>query len=133
MLSNFIIGFPTETWEQIRQTFSFAEEIDVDIVNFHIATPLPKTKLMKQCVELGLINEKDRMMGYTKGVITTKEFTPIDLQILRAYEWDRINFSTPEKTKKIASMCNLTMEKLDLWRRQTRRQLGLTMPADNHG
>jgi hypothetical protein len=36
------------------------------------------------------------LMGYTKGIIFTDEFSGVDLQILRAFEWDRINFKTPE-------------------------------------
>ena len=41
----FIIGAPGETWETIRQTFRFAEELDLDYCSFNIATPLPATKL----------------------------------------------------------------------------------------
>jgi radical SAM superfamily enzyme YgiQ (UPF0313 family) len=39
--ANFIIGFPGETWEEIRDTLRFAEELNPDYVRIFIATPLP--------------------------------------------------------------------------------------------
>ena len=44
--------------------------------------------------------------GFGKGVINTDEWTATELQIKRAYEWDRINFpaSRPDHHKKIAKM-----------------------------
>jgi radical SAM superfamily enzyme YgiQ (UPF0313 family) len=33
---NFMIGFPTETWDEIRRTIRFAEEIDIDYVKIFI-------------------------------------------------------------------------------------------------
>ena len=126
VISNFVIGFPGETWEQIRQTIEYAEKIDVDMVNFHIATPLPKTELMDLCIRDGYVKPSDNLFGYTKGVISTSEFTNIELQILRAFEWDRINFKTDEKKKKFASMEAVSMEELNSWRLRTRRKLGMT-------
>ena len=35
------------------------------------------------------------------GVMQTTQFKASDLTILRAYEWDRINFTDPKKRKKI--------------------------------
>ena len=125
---NFIIGFPHETWDQIRETFDFAEKIDVDLVNFHLATPLPKTELMDICVKEGYL-PKDYcgVVGYTKGCISTDEFTGQELQFLRAYEWDRINFKTEDKRKKIAKIVSLNLDELDKWRKDTRRKLGVSV------
>ena len=39
--------------------------------------------------------------------------------VLRAYEWDRINFATPKKREKIASMMGVTQEKLNQIRKET--------------
>ena len=33
------------------------------------------------------------------GEIKSDDWTPDDLTVLRAYEWDRINFSDPKKLK----------------------------------
>lgn len=128
VISNFVIGFPGETWDQIRRTVVFAESLDLDLVNFHIATPLPKTRLMDMCIEHGFLSSEDDVLaGYTKGIISTDEFSPTDLQIIRAYEWDRINFKTQEKTETIARIEGITVEQAAAWRVRTRRGLGTTL------
>ena len=132
IIANFVIGFPGETWEQIRQTFRFAESIDVDLVNFHIATPLPKTELMDICLRDGYLPkdfdiEKNLTSGYSKGMICSNEFTSNELEILRAYEWDRINFSTPERKKTISRMEGISIEELEKWRVETRRKVGVNV------
>lgn len=131
MTADFIIGIPGETWEDIRETFRFAESCDIDLCMFHIATVLPKTDLYKLCKEQNLLPEdfsfyNDRVnFGYCKGSITTDEFTPEELRVLRAYEWDRINFSTPEKRKRACRLMEITEEQLKEHRKKTRRSLGL--------
>lgn len=133
LISNFVIGFPGETWEQIRRTIAFAESLDLDLVNFHIATPLPKTRLMDLCLEHGFISSEEALLsGYTKGIISTEEFTVTDLQILRAYEWDRINFKSERKIHKIAAMEGITLNELENWRRSTRKNLGTTVNREKH-
>lgn len=126
IIANFVIGFPKETWEQIRTTFAYAEKIPADIINFHIATPLPKTELMEECIEKGFIKKENiSRTGYTQGIISTEEFTPKELQILRAFEWDRINFATKEKREKIAEIEGISLEELDRWRKETRAKVGV--------
>ena len=63
--------------------------------------------------------------GFGRATITTDEFTPEELQILRAFEWDRINFKDADKTAKIARMNGLTLDELEAWRVSTRRGLGV--------
>jgi len=128
--ANFVIGMPGETWEDLRQTFRFAEELDLDVAHFHIATPLPKTDLYNICKENGYLPESfsfldPNFLGYAYGFITTEEFTPLELAVLRAYEWDRINFSTPEKIARVAKLYCSTPERLAAHRKSTRRRLGL--------
>ncbi|MDD5108731.1 MAG: radical SAM protein [Candidatus Omnitrophica bacterium] len=136
VIANFVIGFPGETWEQIRDTFKYAQKLNVDMVNFHIATPLPKTELMDVCLENKLLPDDyvkniSKYSGYGKGLITTKEFTPFELEVLRSFEWDRINFSSPERREKIARMHGITMEELGDWRINTRRNLGVNSKVKN--
>lgn len=136
LTANFVIGFPGETWEQIRDTFRYAEKLNVDMVNFHIATPLPKTELMDICLRDKLLPEDytkniANYSGYGKGLITTKEFTPFELEVLRSFEWDRINFSSPERKKRIARMHGITLEELEDWRMNTRRNLGINNMVKN--
>jgi radical SAM superfamily enzyme YgiQ (UPF0313 family) len=128
--ANFVIGFPGETWEEIRQTFRFAEQCDFDLAHFHIATPLPKTDLYLAARDQGLLPADfsftdPRYFGFARAFIATDEFTPEELMTLRAYEWDRINFSTPEKTAKVGEMMGLDAAALTEHRRQTRRKIGI--------
>ncbi len=119
--ANFIIGFPGETWEEIRQDLKFAGELDVDYVKIFIATPLPNTELYgiakkNNCLVEGF--DFNRHL-WTDGWIKTEEFEPQNLKILRAYEWDRINFIDPARRKKIAKMMNVTEERLNEIRKET--------------
>lgn len=126
----FIIGIPGETWEMIRETLKFADGLDLDYCSFNIATPLPATDLYKTAKEKNLLPEDFDFnaldfKGFGRATITTNEFTPEELQILRAFEWDRINFKTPEKIARIAKMHGLTIEEIQNWRKSTRRGLGV--------
>lgn len=128
--AHFVIGLPEETWEEIRKTFSFAESLDTDLVVFHIATPYPKTEMYEYAKKHNMLPENFSFFntdfyGTSRGFITTKEFTPFELMVLRSFEWDRINFKTPEKTAKIAKMMNFTLEELNEHRRRTRQKCGV--------
>lgn len=128
--ANFVIGFPGETWDEIRATFAFAEKCNFDIVQFYIATPLPNTDLYKMAVEQQLLPENfsftsDAYFGFGEGFITTDEFTPFELKILRAFEWDRINFNSPQKIEKAAKMMNLSISELNEHRKKTRINAGV--------
>ncbi len=130
VISNFVFGFPGETWEQIRRTIAYAESLDLDIVNFHLATPMPKTELMEMCIKEGLIESEDDVIGYTHGVIQTSEFSKTDLQILRAFEWDRINFKSQKDIENISRMEGITVDEVEEWRKRTRKTLGIGYQLD---
>lgn len=131
MRANFVIGFPGETWEEIRDSLRVAEELDLDMVDIHIATVLPKTELYELAKKTHSLPDgysffDDHVnFGFGKGNITTDEFTPMELEVLRAYEWDRINFSTPEKRKRACRIMNITEEELKEHRKQTRLHCGM--------
>lgn len=136
ILSNFVVGFPGETWEEIRETFAFAEKLDVDIVNFHIATPLPKTELMDIGIRDNLlpsdyVENISQYSGYGKGLISTKEFTPFELEVLRSFEWDRINFSSQTRRQAVARLNGISMEELEGWRSNTRKSSGINSQVKN--
>ena len=127
IITNFIIGTPGESWAQIRESLHYAETLAADVINIHIATPLPKTELMNICIREGLLKSEDDVSGYTVSAIQTDEFTGLDLQILRAYEWDRINFTDPARGKRVGRIYGLTEEETARWRIETRRSLGATV------
>ncbi len=122
--ANFIIGFPTERWGEIRQTIKFAEDIDVDYVKLFTAIPLRNTKLWELCEKEHAFKEefdKSESM-WNVGQIETKEFSSRDLTVLRAYEWDRINFTSVEKRRRTAEMMGITEDELLEIRRKTLNQ-----------
>ena len=58
-LANFIIGFPTETLEDLEATKRLADQINADIYVFSIATPLPGTRLYE------MVGEEIRPQDYS--------------------------------------------------------------------
>lgn len=86
---------------------------------------------MEVCIKEGYLpkdfNENISAVGYTHGIISTEEFTPQELQILRAFEWDRINFRSKERKEAIAKIQGISMEELEQWRKDTRRKLGVNV------
>lgn len=73
----FVIGFPGESPAQLKNTLRFAENLEVDNINFFFATPLPGTPLLELCKEKGLIKGK---LDYTAlkseyPVFATKDFS----------------------------------------------------------
>ncbi len=125
--ANFIVGFPGERWDEIRQTIKFAESFEADYVKIAIATPLPNTELYRIAKDGGYLpaNFTFDDMDWSHGQIETDEFTSQDVAILRAYEWDRINFADPERRKNIARMMNVTEDELNQIRKRTLRSLKL--------
>jgi anaerobic magnesium-protoporphyrin IX monomethyl ester cyclase len=115
LAANFVIGFPGETWDEIRETIRFAEELDSNYTKIFIATPLPNTELYNIAAKSNCLRKNFSFTKHlwTDGAIETDEFRAQDLKILRAYEWDRINFSSSEKRKRIAKMMGITEERLN--------------------
>jgi len=120
--ANFIIGFPTETWEEIRETIKFAEEIQVDYAKIFIAIPLRNTEmydLAEKTNSLIMDPLEAETMWTVGGVISSEHWSADDLTILRSYEWDRINFTNPKKLKKIADRMGISINELNDIRRRT--------------
>lgn len=128
--ANFMIGFPTETWDEIRQTLKAAEKIDADYVKLFAVIPLRNTRLWQACEEKGAFKdgfEAAERVWSTGQMVETDEFSANDITILRAYEWDRINFSDPQKRKKTAAMMDIGEDELVRIRKRTFDNVHLTL------
>lgn len=55
--SNFIVGLPGETREELMQTFDFAKEVGFDSAAFFIAVPYAGTELYETCKARGWLKE----------------------------------------------------------------------------
>ena len=116
--ANFIIGFPTETWDEILQTLKLADEIDVDYAKIFNAIPLRNTEMydlaqMTNSIIMDTTHKNAKSVWTVGGVIKSDEWTADDLTILRAYEWDRINFTDKNKLKKTADRMQISVEELN--------------------
>jgi len=80
---------------------------------------LYKIALERKCLADDII---DDTINWRYGVIKSDEWTSKDVSILRAYEWDRINFSR-DRISKTAELWGLTIEELQNIRKQTRDSL----------
>jgi len=63
----FIIGFPEETDETIKETMQMIEELDLDLVNVFNLIPFPGTRLFQQCLEHKLFLNKVNTNTLWKG------------------------------------------------------------------
>ena len=77
--SLFMIGFPTETKEDILKTISFAKELNPDIAQFLVTTPYPGTELWHLCKEYGEINVGD-WSDFTMYASNSAPFIPFSLK-----------------------------------------------------
>lgn len=121
-IANFILGYPGEKWNEILDTVNFAERCNADYVKFFVAVPLKGTRLWDMAQEM------DAFAGDPSGInvewrfsqIKSDEWTSKDVSILRAYEWDRVNFSTPEKRKRMTELWRMSEDELFKIRKRTR-------------
>lgn len=121
---NFIIGFPSETWDEIRETIQYAENCGADYVKFFVAVPLIGTELYDIAIKNDALihSEEYPITDWRYSQIKSEEWSAKDISILRAYEWDRINFS-PEKIENIAKLWGVSVDKLQEIRKNTRDAL----------
>jgi radical SAM superfamily enzyme YgiQ (UPF0313 family) len=81
----FIIGYPGETLDDMRKTLDYANMLPLDQRNIYIATPYPGTPLYEECRQEGwLVSDDYKDLLYTKGLIQTPEFTPGQVEELKA-------------------------------------------------
>ena len=97
----FIIGFPGETLADMRETFAYARELDLNSACFFIAQPLPGTRLFDISVRNGYLPADFRFEDatYSRGVISTPDWTADQVQKLANTELLkyqlRANFKNP--------------------------------------
>jgi anaerobic magnesium-protoporphyrin IX monomethyl ester cyclase len=119
---HFIIGFPGETWDEIRQTISYAESLQADYTKFFIYQPLPHTPLGDKLLADGMIKGSVNVqsdLNWSESVVVSDDWSTERLRYLRAFEWDRINFNSQEKKERIAKMMSISMEQLEQLRNDT--------------
>jgi len=92
---DFIIGLPGETHETAQATLDYIHEIEPDIIQVAVATPIPGTAFYEYVKKNGFLLVDDMKEsidenGYQKCIVSYPEFTKDDIekwvnQILKAY------------------------------------------------
>ncbi|MDW8021913.1 MAG: radical SAM protein [Nitrososphaerota archaeon] len=90
VLGSFVMGFPYETEDEIRETISFANRVGVDLAQFTIATPYPGTRLWEIALEKNLLLTRN-----------WRKFTTVDVVMKNIY-------LTPQRIKKLFLWAYLT-------------------------
>ena len=91
----FIIGFPTETKEEIKETIDFACSLDLDRAAFGKATPLPGTALYDLWIEKYAKN-KDinwKTFNYNQFYADWSECTPKEIAKLQTQGFLKFYFT----------------------------------------
>ncbi len=122
VLANFIIGYPGETWNEIRETVKFAEQCGADYVKLFIAVPLKGTKMWDMAESMDAFDTPSDGLevNWRFSQIKSDEWSPKDVSILRAYEWDRINFGSQERRDRVAEIWGMPESELATIRQATR-------------
>ncbi len=110
LIADFLIGLPGETWEEIRMSMAYAEQMDADLCNINIAVPYPGTELyfyMRDHKMLPIDFHFDDKFFIT-GLVSTEEFTPSELKLLVAFEWEKINAGTTIKRERAKKVLRLS-------------------------
>jgi len=68
-LGSFVIGFPYETEEEVRETIRFANRVGVDLAQFTVATPYPGTRLWEIALRENLLLTRDWRRYTTLDVV----------------------------------------------------------------
>lgn len=74
--SFFVVGFPGETRAQIQETFDFPYDVELDWVEYSIATPYWGTKLREEALEQGRMDpERGDEVYSRRGVVNGETWT----------------------------------------------------------
>ncbi len=125
LVGMFVVGLPEETRAELLATVEFAyAHPQIDYTVFSIATPMVGTKLMRTVQAQGRLADADsinRVIKRTVALYETDSFAAYEVGVIRTFDWDAVNFATPERRAKYCAMTGLTAEQLDVARAYAQR------------
>lgn len=92
--ASFIIGFPEETEEEIRNTVSFAKDLNSSIINVNILVPLPNSEIYEYAYKQKNFKFPDSIRGLAleveqnatdKVVVNLSNVDNVDLKVVHNY------------------------------------------------
>lgn len=133
LIGMFVVGMPGESRSEILETVLFAQDHpEIDYTVFSIATPMVGTRLMRAVTAQGLLSDADkinRVIKRTVALYRSDQFREYELGIIRAYDWDRVNFGTPERREKYARMVGISLQELEQLRAHSKQVFHSFYPA----
>ena len=86
----FMLGFPSETQEEIRETIAYAEETDLHFASFFIVTPYPGTPLWSEVMDSEGASRLDfRAYNYLSGYFNLTDLNSKQLRTLQREAYRR--------------------------------------------
>ncbi|MGE4158922.1 MAG: radical SAM protein [Planctomycetota bacterium] len=67
----FMIGFPSDTEETVKESIEFSRKAGIDFIDFYIAYPFPGTEFEKMVKEKGLYETRADINAYSQPAIRT--------------------------------------------------------------
>lgn len=85
ILADFVIGFPGETRQSAEQTLSFAKELQPDLLQIAVATPMPGSDFYRHCKDNDFLLVPDMSQsldckGFQKCIISYPDLTSTDIE-----------------------------------------------------
>jgi radical SAM superfamily enzyme YgiQ (UPF0313 family) len=88
----FMFGHPTESFKNMKETIEFALEIDPDYVDFHLAMPIPGSRLFEIATKEGKVR-KDVWNEVIKG-IPIPVYVPNGVTLAEMIEMQKVAYKT---------------------------------------
>ena len=77
------------------------------------------TRMTKKLVKSGAVSDVEavnKVIKRTVALFNTEEFSEVEMGIIRAFDWNRLNFSEAGKRKKYCKMVGITEDELEQMR-----------------
>jgi radical SAM superfamily enzyme YgiQ (UPF0313 family) len=103
--TNYMIGFPDETREEIETTVNFAREMmkqhGSDTCHISLAMPVPGTPMFDYCIKSGQLPKEYNPDDFnpTKASMVNTLVPPKELEKIRDKAWDEFNSAKFKKTR----------------------------------
>jgi len=103
--TNYMIGFPDETKEEIETTLNFARQMsqyNIDSVHFGLVMPVPGTPLFSYCIEKGQLPKdyNPDKFQWTKANLVNTPVLPEELESIRDNAWEEFNNEEFKQSRK---------------------------------
>ena len=102
--TNYMIGFPDETREEIETTLNFARQLSqygIDSVHFGLVMPVPGTPIFNYCIEKGQLPKdyNPDKFQWTKANLINTPVPPDELESIRDNAWEEFNNEEFKKSR----------------------------------